>query len=131
MSLTRVYECFCDETRLRILHLLGHTPLCVCHFQAILDEPQVKISKHLRYLKARGLVESRQHHNWRIYSLPQKPGPELERHLKCLQDSICEDRLYRADLRRLQRISPQARDIARQCCEPAAKRTRRLKALCC
>jgi ArsR family transcriptional regulator len=56
MDLVQIYECLCDQTRLRILHLLSQTPLCVCHFQEILEEPQVKISKHLAYLRNRGLV---------------------------------------------------------------------------
>ena len=36
MDLIRIYECLCDATRLRILHLLTHGPLCVCHIQEIL-----------------------------------------------------------------------------------------------
>ena len=47
VKLTDIYECFCDATRLRILRVLAQGPLCVCHFQAVLREPQVKISKHL------------------------------------------------------------------------------------
>jgi len=38
--------------------LLLHGPLCVCHFQKVLGEPQVKVSKHLAYLKS--MVWSRQ-----------------------------------------------------------------------
>jgi len=56
MDLVGIYQCFCDHTRLRILHLLTRSPLCVCHFQEILDEPQVKTSKHLAYLRSRGMV---------------------------------------------------------------------------
>ncbi len=51
MDLIQIYQCLCDPTRLRILHLLTQTPLCVCHFQEILGEPQVKVSKHLSYLR--------------------------------------------------------------------------------
>jgi ArsR family transcriptional regulator len=40
MKLVQIYRCFCDETRLRMLHLLTRGPLCVCHFQDILREPQ-------------------------------------------------------------------------------------------
>ena len=54
MDLVQIYQCFCDLTRLRILHLLTKSPLCVCHFQDILREPQVKISKHLAYHHIRG-----------------------------------------------------------------------------
>src|SRR3954471_23019932 len=88
MDLVRIYECFCDRTRLRILHLLTQSPLCVCHFQTILGEPQVKISKHLGYLRERDLVEVEREQNWMTYSLPQKRAPELGMNLKCLQDCV-------------------------------------------
>lgn len=38
MELVQIYECLCDRTRLRILHLLGRGPLCVCHFQEVLSK---------------------------------------------------------------------------------------------
>lgn len=118
MKLIHIYECLCDETRLRILHLLTQSPLCVCHFQDVLREPQVKVSKHLTYLKKHGLVESRQHQNWRIYHLPEKPGFELERHLQCLQDCIRENNLFREDLKRLKTVTAEASSIASECCAP-------------
>jgi ArsR family transcriptional regulator, arsenate/arsenite/antimonite-responsive transcriptional repressor len=118
VKLVQIYECLCDETRLRILHLLTHTPLCVCHFQTVLKQPQVKISKHLLYLKKHGLVESRQHQNWRAYKLPEKQSYELRRHLQCLQDCIHENKLFREDLRRLKAVTAEASAIVSQCCEP-------------
>ena len=113
MDLIQIYECFCDRTRIRILHLLMQTPLCVCHFQEVLEEPQVKVSKHLAYLRARGIVETQQEKNWVIYSLPQKRSPELEKNLQCLEDCVRSDALFKADLRRLQKLRA-------SCCEPAA-----------
>jgi ArsR family transcriptional regulator len=104
MDLIRIYECFCDQTRLRILSLLGQTPLCVCHFQTILDETQVKISKHLSYLKSKGLVEAQRHQNWMIYSLPTSPPAELEANLKCLQDCVQTHPVFKNDLKRLKAI---------------------------
>src|SRR5262245_22985440 len=83
-DLVQIYQCFCDRTRLRILHLLTKSPLCVCHFQDILDEPQVKISKHLAYLRKRGMVVAKRDRNWMIYSIPVKRSRELETNLKCL-----------------------------------------------
>lgn len=53
MDLVEIYKCLCDRTRLRLLHVLAQGPVCVCHFQEVLGEPQVKISKHLAYLRAR------------------------------------------------------------------------------
>lgn len=128
MKLIHIYECLCDETRLRILNLLAQTPLCVCHFQSVLKEPQVKISKHLLYLKKHGLVESTQHQNWRIYKLPRKQGYELRRHLQCLQDCVRENKLFREDLKRLKAVTAEASAILDACCglpeKTGSKRTK-------
>ena len=112
MDLIQIYQCFCDRTRLRILHLLSQSPLCVCHFQEILGEPQVKISKHLAYLKARGMAKAERHGNWMIYSLPPKRDAELEANLKCLQDCVQTDPEFRRDLKKLTKLRS-------NCCEPA------------
>lgn len=104
MDLVSIYECLCDRTRLRILRLLQEGPLCVCHFQEVLHEPQVKISKHLAYLRDRGLVEAERAANWMVYRLPAKRPVELERNLACLQDCAAEDRTFREDLTRLHRV---------------------------
>ena len=77
MDLIEIYQCFCDRTRLRILNLLTRSPLCVCHFQDILGEPQVKISKHLAYLRSRGMVATKREQNWIIYSLPEQTGGRI------------------------------------------------------
>lgn len=106
MELIRIYECLCDRTRLRILHLLAEGPLCVCHFQEILREPQVKISKHLAYLRERGLVECAREANWVIYALPAKPSRELSANLACLQDCAAEDQEFRRDRERRKKLAP-------------------------
>jgi ArsR family transcriptional regulator len=111
MDLIQIYQCFCDRTRLRILHLLAQTQLCVCHFQEILGEPQVKISKHLGYLRAREMVVASRQQNWMIYSLPKKRAPELEANLKCLEDCAQSDPLFRRDLKALAKLRA-------SCCEP-------------
>jgi ArsR family transcriptional regulator, arsenate/arsenite/antimonite-responsive transcriptional repressor len=113
MDLVQIFQCFCDRTRLRILHLLGKSPLCVCHFQEILGEPQVKISKHLAYLRSRGIVTTERHQNWIIYSLPKTRAAELERNLKCLQDCIQSDSMFARDLRKLAQLR-------KSCCKPTA-----------
>src|SRR4051812_10902700 len=113
MDLIEIYQCFCDPTRLRILHLLTRSPLCVCHFQDILGEPQVKVSKHLAYLRTRGMVEVERDRNWMIYSLPKKREAELEANLKCLQECADSDKVFGRDLRNLARLRE-------SCCEPVA-----------
>ena len=123
MDLVQIYQGFSDRTRLRIVHLLIKTPLCVCHFQTILGESQVKISKHLAYLRDKGMVEVERDQNWMVYSLPRKRAPELAANLQCLQDCVRSDRVFARDLQKLAVIQ-------KNCCEPTtafhkSKRDRR------
>jgi len=106
VELIQIYECLCDRTRLRLLNVLGVGPLCVCHFQEILGEPQVKISKHLAYLRQRGLVQAKRTGNWMVYALPARPSRELEANLACLQDCAREEPVFRRDLARRKKMSP-------------------------
>jgi ArsR family transcriptional regulator len=123
MSLVRIYQCLCDRTRLRILNLLSQSPLCVCHLQAILGEPQVKVSKHLAYLRARGMVEARREANWMIYRIPRKPSPELRANLACLQDCVREDREFRRDGLGLERLALKLSAESSPCCPVPSIRT--------
>jgi ArsR family transcriptional regulator len=104
MDLVTIYGCLCDRTRLRLLNLLLQGPLCVCHFQEVLREPQVKISKHLSYLKQNGMVEAERCANWMIYRLPKKPDARLRANLACLQDCVREEPLFKQDAARLKRV---------------------------
>ena len=103
-GLVEIFESLADETRLRMVALLLDGPLCVCHFQSILGISQVKASRHLGYLRQRGLVEVTKNANWRIYRLPEKPDVLLARQLACLRDcaqnvpSINQDREAREQI---------------------------------
>jgi ArsR family transcriptional regulator, arsenate/arsenite/antimonite-responsive transcriptional repressor len=121
MKLLQVYQCLCDPTRLRILNLLAGGELCVCHLQEVLGEPQVKISKHLAYLKAHGLVEARRDANWMIYRLPARPSRELSANLACLQDCVREDPIFRRDAERLQKRKANCDDRGPVCCPAPAR----------
>jgi ArsR family transcriptional regulator len=122
VELVSIYECLCDVTRLRLLHVLGQGPLCVCHFQAVLAEPQVKISKHLAYLRERGLVEATREGKWMVYALPAKPSPGLRANLACLQDCVRENPVFRHDLARLRRLAPQPPAAGSCGCPPVSRR---------
>ena len=112
MNLLQIFRCFCDETRLRILHLLTQGPLCVCHFQDILKLSQVAISKHLAYLRTNGLVVAQRHGQWMIYRLPDKAPAELDRQLRCLQDCVQTYPVFKEDLKRLKKLKCQCKWVA-------------------
>jgi ArsR family transcriptional regulator len=130
MSLVQIYQCLCDETRLRILHLLREGELCVCHFQEILGEPQVKISKHLAYLRKNGLVESRKEANWVIYRLPATPSRELTANLACLQDCVSESVMFRRDAEKRRKLTDKFTANSPICCPPSSAKSKS-KARCC
>ena len=121
VQLAKIYECLCDATRRRLVNVLAQGPLCVCHFQEILGEPQVKISKHLGYLRTRGLVTARREGNWVIYALPEAAdrSPELEANLACLQDCARENPVFQRDLARLKRLGPKLAESGPSCCARA------------
>jgi ArsR family transcriptional regulator len=105
LKLLRLYHCLCDATRLRLIHLLAQRPLCVCHFEAVLQLPQTKISRHLAYLRRHGMVATEQHGPWRIYSLASPHPPALTANLACLQDALAEEPLLRRDRAKLDQLA--------------------------
>ena len=121
MELVQIYECLCDPTRLRLLNLLQQGPLCVCHMQEILREPQVKISKHLGYLRGRGLVTVRREGNWMIYALPAVAhrSAELRANLACLQDCAQEHGVFQRDLARRKQLARKFAETSPCGCAPA------------
>ncbi|WP_221031004.1 ArsR/SmtB family transcription factor [Actomonas aquatica] len=118
MELVEIYQCLCDQTRLRILNLLLRGPLCVCHLQEVLEEKQVKVSKHLAYLKERGLVTAERRGTWMIHAIATDRAPELERNLACLQDCTRENPIFTEDLKRLTQLESTV-DAVNACCAPS------------
>jgi len=104
VKLIAIYQCLCDETRLRILNLLSVSPLCVCHIQQILGKSQVVVSQHLSYLRERSMVTGRRHGHWMIYSIPPSPPPELEAILKCLQDCVRAEPVFQKDRAKIKKL---------------------------
>lgn len=104
MKLITIYKCMCDETRLRVLNLLAISPLCVCHLQQVLGKSQVIVSRHLAYLRVRNMVAVQRYRNWMIYSLPPSPPPELSSNLRCLQDCVQTDPVFKTDREKLKKL---------------------------
>jgi ArsR family transcriptional regulator len=92
-----------DPVRLRLLHLLVAGEVCVCHLHEALDLPQSTVSRHLAYLRRRGLVVGRKEGLWVHYRLA-KPTGELHRNLiGCLGSCFKEVEVFTQDRQRLER----------------------------
>ena len=68
-ELVVLFKALADETRLRVLKLLGRGELCVCEIAAALGLEQPRLSFHLRILKQAGLVSDRRQERWILYRL--------------------------------------------------------------
>jgi len=64
-----VHGALADPNRLRIMHMLVRSPLCVCVIRTAMDMPDSKLSYHLGVLKSAGLVVSKKRGNFITYSL--------------------------------------------------------------
>jgi ArsR family transcriptional regulator len=75
-DMQRFFQALGDNTRLRLLNLMGDQEMCVCYFVEILGQPQPKISRHLAYLRRAGMVAARRQGTWMHYRmvLPQHAG---------------------------------------------------------
>lgn len=74
-SLATLFKALSDETRLRIVHLLGAGELCVCDLMHVLDLPQSRISRHLAYLKSAGWIRATRCGKWMHYALNRELPP--------------------------------------------------------
>src|SRR5215470_8540809 len=95
-SLSRLFKALGDETRLRIVALLAHGELCVCHLEAALGTPQSTTSRQLAVLRAAGVVETRRAGSWVHYRL----APQTDALCKRLVRDLARGFAARAELRR-------------------------------
>lgn len=79
--ISRLFKALSDETRIRIVALLSHGELCVCHIETGLELPQPMVSRHLAVLRSAGVVEPRREGSWVYYRL----APQL--------DAFCKQQL--------------------------------------
>lgn len=69
------FSALADNTRRRLLNLIGETEVCVCYLVEVLGTNQPKISRHLAILKDAGLVSVRRDWKWSHYRLTKPPDP--------------------------------------------------------
>lgn len=101
--LSRLFRALGDDVRLRIVALLSHGELCVCHIEEALKLTQPNASRHLGILRAAGIVAHDRRDKWVYYSLARQDDADCRRHLKALVASFAKRDVLRADVARLLR----------------------------
>lgn len=98
---SKLFKALGDETRLRIIALLSHGELCVCHIEAALNLNQPNASRQLGVLRAAGVVEPRREGNWIYYRLADQPDEDCRRQLRTLVSAFSKRDVLRRDVERL------------------------------
>jgi ArsR family transcriptional regulator len=97
----RLLKALGDETRLRIVALLAHGELCVCHVEEALGLTQPNASRHLAILRAAEVVGTRREGNWIYYRLAEQQHPERRRLLKSIVAGFAKQDVLRRDVEKL------------------------------
>ena len=108
-DMQQFFQALADNTRLRLLNLMGEQEVCVCYFVEILNAPQPKISRHLAYLRKAGIVSARREGKWIHYRIVMPPHIGATQILRQTLDWLKEDKGMQADRARL----------SKACCAPA------------
>jgi ArsR family transcriptional regulator, arsenate/arsenite/antimonite-responsive transcriptional repressor len=106
-QLAQLYKALSEETRIRIMMLLTQGELCVCDVQAVLDEPQSKVSRHLAYLKHSGLVSSKRVGVWMHYLIKKSTHKTCKAQLAFLEEQLSKLPQCRADRLKLEQFQKQ------------------------
>src|SRR5712692_8664660 len=100
-----------DRIRLRLACCLHCTPTgaCVCELVDALDVAQPNVSRHLKVLKAAGLLEERRDVRWMYYQWRPSDHPLFHGIRSCIETVCCSSDV-REDVRRLRTRLDQRRD---------------------
>ena len=72
-NIVTIAKVLSDINRIKILGLLlRNRELCVCEFCDTLNLSQPLVSRHLKQIKALGMINSKQEGKWVIYSLSNR-----------------------------------------------------------
>ena len=104
----RFFQALGDNTRLRLLNLMGDQEICVCYFVEILGQSQPKISRHLAYLRNAGVVSARRDGKWMHYRIAMPPNEGAATVLRQILESFREEKTMQADRAKL----------SKACCAP-------------
>lgn len=102
------FQALGDNTRLRLLNLMGNQEICVCYLVEVLGQPQPKISRHLAYLRRAGIVSARREGKWMHYRIVMPSNVGAARVLQETLVWLKRERVMQLDRERLVKV----------CCSP-------------
>ena len=103
-----------DPTRLRMINLLLRDELSVAELQNILDMGQSRVSSHLSQLRQANLVLDRKDGKKTFYRLNPSNPREVKTLVRSACDSVSETNFFQEDIKNLNRILAQRRQVQEQ-----------------
>ena len=107
-SIELLFKALADQTRLRLINLMGDDEVCVCFFVEVLKTNQPKISRHLAYLRRAAVVSARREGKWMHYRIVEPPDPHAASIFREVRAWLANDSAMQRDRIRLAKI----------CCAP-------------
>lgn len=105
------FAALADNTRRRLLNLIGEDEVCVCFLVEVIGTNQPKISRHLAILKNAGLVSVRRDWKWSHYRIT-KPGNKQA--AKIFEETL---KLLASD----PEMQKDKKQMAKMCCAPVSQ----------
>jgi ArsR family transcriptional regulator len=99
-----LFKALADQTRLRLINLIGDDEVCVCFFVEVLKTNQPKISRHLAYLRRAGVVAARREGKWIHYRLVEPVDPHAAKIFREVRSSLADNPAMQSDRARLRKI---------------------------
>jgi ArsR family transcriptional regulator len=103
-QLESLFLALADNTRLRILNLIGEDEICVGHMVEVLGESQPKVSRHLAYLRTAGLVTVRREGKWMHYRITEQENEIVAEMLDNLIAGLGGQEQMKKERRRLEQM---------------------------
>ncbi|MBN2546109.1 MAG: winged helix-turn-helix transcriptional regulator [Spirochaetes bacterium] len=92
----QIFKSFSDETRIRIIHLLGKKEMSVTEICTILKKNQPNISKHLMRLRLTGLVDYKREGLNVIYHIMESDDLAIKNLINIIKNGLgnCETLIH-------------------------------------
>ena len=100
-AMSLLFKALGDEQRLRIVALLSHGELCVCHVESALQMSQPTASRLLAVLRNAGVVEVRRTGGWAYYKLAPQADAMCRAQLAALSSTFGNRKVLSQDIERL------------------------------
>lgn len=103
MDLLQVMKALSDETRMRIINLLGNGEMCVCEIETVLDISQSNASRHLTKLTTAKIVDYYKVNKYVYYKINKETIREFPFIDEILKSHAVKLEQCREDLQRLKK----------------------------